>query len=54
MAFIHKLLLGIRIVHQQEISIASPRRVQRLACALCDDVDRNARLRRKLREDISQ
>ena len=53
-AFIHELLFGLRIVNQQEIGIAPPRRVQRLAGALRDDVDRDAGPGRELRKNVRQ
>ena len=54
MAFIHELLLGLRIVHQQHISIAPPRGVERLAGALRDDMNRDPGLRRELRQNVCQ
>jgi hypothetical protein len=53
-AFIHELLFGLWIVDQQEIGIAPPRRVQRLACALRDHVDRDAGPGGELRKNVRQ
>jgi hypothetical protein len=54
MAFIHELLFGLGIVNQQEIGVAPPRRVQGLARALRDHVDRNAGLGRELGKNARQ
>jgi hypothetical protein len=53
-AFSHELLLGCRIVHKQNVSVAPTRGIKRLAGALGNDVDCDSRLRGKQRKNVRQ
>src|SRR5882724_1522289 len=54
MALVHELLLGVRIVHQQDISITAPRGGERFARPLRNHTDSDPALCRELGKDFCQ